>query len=259
MKTKQLLVWVAIVVSLGCGAASRGATFSDFEEPKYTNGTNVIGLDGWSRGSGAPAAVVTPDPKSGYLNILEGTQSMFLGGGSIRRGWCGLESSVAANGLYVSVLLQRPDGLGPAGVYLSDDLQGGSTPAGIELDGDGNLNVFASSATKGVTIPTGVFYEARKAYRLGMLFNFEEGAFTAFSENVTDAEPAVNLGTHRIAGPPIELANLKSKGGLFVSSTGGVTIFDDFQVRTNGAPTSSTAPTRSVPKPGAGTPAGRAR
>ena len=227
MKTKQILVWAAIVVSLGCAVASRGATFSNFEPLTYTNGTSLIGVDGWTFTLGGPTARVTPDPLgSGYLNVLEGSQSLLLAGGFLGRGWNGLENWVVTNGFYVSFLLQRPDGHGPTAVYLSDNLAGGATQAGIELDGAGSINVFGDTGTSN----TGSSYLAGKTYRMAMLFSFNADTFTAFSENITDAGSVLNLGTYGIAGSPLDMTNLRNNGGLFFQTGLGVTIFDSIQV-----------------------------
>jgi hypothetical protein len=227
------IILAGIMACCAGAATTQAATFSDFESPTYTAGTSFVGVDGWIYPYGISFARVTPDPSvSGISTVLSGSQSAILSATTLGRRWNGLEYLVNTNSTFISVLVKQahPSFAATASLYFSDDVPGGSTPAGLEFWAGGSFRVFGSAGY----VNTGVTYDANDVYRLGMLFDFTNDTFTAFIDNVTDATPRVNLGTYDMVGAPKLVSNIRNNGGIFLdnpnSAGGWVPVWDDVEL-----------------------------
>jgi hypothetical protein len=240
MRTRKLMVWAGTAVSLLCAATSQGAIFSNFEPPTYTANTVVTNFDGWTGGGNA---VVTPYPAGEPYGsaVLEGTQSLWMLIDFERRSWSNsvIPSLINTNDTYVSWLMERPKGFGRSLLYLWDIPAGVNTPAGLGMGTNGNFEVFGKDVGTSLAVSdTGVGYDTNKVYRLGMLFDFTNNTFTAFSENVTDSGPRLNMGTYLTYHVGSwDINSLRTNGGLWLQDYNTTatlpltaSIWDDIQV-----------------------------
>jgi hypothetical protein len=230
--TASLRTLLLTLIGILAGTLGSSAeTFCDFEPPTYTNNTSFLGVDGWQQTGGTPDSLVTPHITSGYVQALQGKQSALIGSmdHSRYRTFRRAGKLPFENGCTVSWLWQRPEGLGISWFYLSDNLAGGSTPVGIELDASGNILLTGTDTTD-----SGKDYEAGKTYRLEIVLDFTKHQFEAFVTNVTDNGPRTSLGTKPFKAD-LSAPDFLDDGGIFLRGN-GATLMDDIRVN---APTSS--------------------
>jgi hypothetical protein len=218
---------------------------TDFEPAAgYAPGQDIGGVDGWIAFSGT-RGLIMPDPNSGYMTVLDGSQSYVIwGNGAYGRGF-GTASSAVTAGSTLSWLwgFEADAGPGGSGVYLSNNVAGGQTPAGVETDDA--TNTFSLFGLGGSTA-TGVGFSHSSTYRIDMELDFVNQRFEAFATDLTLATPRTSLGT-KLFGQVMKPAATASSGGVVLNRSGGsASYYDRIEV------TAGTTPTEDPADPGFG-------
>jgi hypothetical protein len=192
---------------------------SDFEGPSYTSAQSVHGQDGWTVLSGTGR--LTPDPVSGYTSefTLQGDRSLILSG-TAKHGFD--PATTLVDGSILSWRMRVEPGA-TAGFYLSDNLAGGSTPAGVEF-ANGTVKGFAASSSNPAT---NMLYEDGLEYLVSMELNFTADRFKIWLED-PEGHLFETTGNYNFY-LPLTPAQVLDDGGIFLSSTGAA-VFDDIQI-----------------------------
>ncbi len=222
----------ALMVSAGAASA---AVVVNFEPPTYTAGQDInSGQDGWVR-FGSVNGRVTPDTNSGYVPptypILEGTQSfvLYTNGGGYGHTWGAAGAAEVADGAVVSWLMRTEVNTGASGpeVYLSDNVAGGSTPAGLVFD-EASSQIKLNGA--GSNTNSGFSYTFFTNYKLEMELDFTLDQYTAYATDLTNGGARTLLGTKPFY-MGLDASNVAATGGLFFGKYGGSAYFiDDVQM-----------------------------
>ncbi len=223
--------FLSVLGTLGLAASAQGIVISNFEPPTYTAGEHLnSGEGGWVR-FGSVDGAVTPDVVSGYTYpSLEGSQSfaLFTNAGGYGHNW-GAGASQVADGAVVSWLMWTETNTGSGGgeVYLADNINAGSTPAGIQLDeATGTVQLFGA----GNFTNSGVPFNYHVNYKLEMDLDFTLDQYTAYITDVTHGGPRTVLGTKPFY-MALDASTVAATGGMFLGKySGSPYMVDDLRI-----------------------------
>jgi hypothetical protein len=227
-------VWKLISTTIPEPVPRTGAMV-DFESPKYTAGSGILGVDGWMDYLGA-TTVVTPDiGGTGDTRVLHGGQSARIGGSGrsipYRRfdpGTTYGDDSTIATRMLVE---------GPAGsnmeFHFSPSVAGLATPAGIMGFVGGNFHLFGLGGNPMTGIDTGIAFETNVDYLLEIVLNLTDQSFEAFATNVTDGVSRMSLGSAdfiQAAGTTVGPEDFADSAFFVITRNGAVAIIDELDV-----------------------------
>ena len=207
----------------------------DFESPKYTAGSGILGVDGWMDYLGA-TTVVTPDVGgTGDTRVLHGGQSARIGGSGrsiVFRQFdtgttYGDESTIATR---VSSRGSRRLGHGVSfQPYHLEPGHAGRDP-GLRRR---QLPPFRRGRRLVTGIDTGIAFETNVDYLLEIVLNLTDQSFEAFATNLTDGVPRMSLGDAgfiQAAGTTVGPEDFADSAFCVITRNGAVAIIDELDV-----------------------------
>ena len=209
----------------------------NFESPRYTTGSDVVGHDGWSDYLGATTSVTPDAAGSNDMRVLEGSQSLRLGGSRsiIQRNFG--QGTVFDHGTTLSVRMMLSGPVGGQGEFhFSHNQSNLATPAGIVAKAGGNFFVFGfknGGLETGDGSDTGVAVVADVDYLLELVLDLSNQSFESYVTNLTDDGPRTSLGVYNFAlngGDSVDAADVIDSGYVLITRSSAVGIFDELKV-----------------------------
>ena len=217
IRINVLCVGVAILPGL-----VSATLISDFESPTYTTGSDISGVDQWVQ-TAAGGSIVYPDTGSGLVPPvyppLEAGQSVYVLG-RYSRPWGAAAADVADGAILSWRVRTETDAVaGQSWFFMSDNVGGGSTPAGILLN-EPNNHVHLFGDLLGFELDTGYVYANATTYEFEMQLDFTGDQFTAYVTDLTNVGPRTNLGTIAWLGD-LDAATTAAAGGVILGRFSG--------------------------------------
>ncbi len=221
---------VLTVLGLACvGVVAHAQYSTGFESPPFTVGSSVVGVDGWTQGSGSYAGLVTSDVSASGSNSFMFDMNNNAGFNSVRHNLDMSGLVRVSTQLYITGN-NSADRL--ASVLISNGTMGG-TRLGLSLGGDGVIragsNWTATYSASGIIGAAGAGTYADRW--LTVILDYDPVALTGnvsisgFGDGAVYSQSYTGLNS--IAGTNVNLG-VDYLGS--VSSAAGVVYFDNFSV-----------------------------